>query len=226
MATRGVGEIPSLSQLYRDSESDLSGAALSAKREPDYPASESINKRIGLIRGDITKLRLDAVVNAANKSLLGGGGVDGAIHRAAGPRLVRECRPLGPINTGEAVITKGYNLPAKHVIHTVGPVYDTDPNPKESLANCYRESLRVAVTNNLTSVAFSAISTGIYGFPSSSAAKIACKTVREFLETEEGNTLSKVVFVTFVPPDVDAYNEALPRVFPPAEEGPQSEDET
>ncbi|KAM0348614.1 hypothetical protein ACHAPU_004049 [Fusarium lateritium] len=218
MATRGVAEIPSLTQLYRNSESALSQAALASKKQSDYTASDSINERVGLVRGDITKLRLDAIVNAANSSLQGGLGVDGAIHAAAGRELVRESQPMAPLGTGEAVITKGYNLPAKHVIHTVGPIYNSDPSPRKSLANCYRESLRVAVQNDLKTVAFSAISTGVYRFPNSSAAKIACKTVREFLDSEEGSNLIRVVFVTFVPPDVDAYNEMIPRFFPPARE--------
>ncbi|KAF4997170.1 hypothetical protein FGRMN_4065 [Fusarium graminum] len=218
MATRGVGEIPSLTQLYRNPESALSQAALTSKKQPDYPASDSVNERVGLVRGDITKLRLDAIVNAANPSLQGGGGVDGAIHDAAGPGLREECKPLGPIKTGQAVITKGYNLPATHVIHTVGPIYGSDPNPKASLEKCYRESLRVAVKNKLQTVAFSAVSTGIYGFPNSSAARIACKTVREFLDSEEGSNLLRVVFITFVPPDVNAYNDIIPRFFPPAKE--------
>ncbi|KAL5605375.1 hypothetical protein FOVSG1_005522 [Fusarium oxysporum f. sp. vasinfectum] len=218
-ATRGLSEIPTLASLYRDPDSTLSEAHLSSRSDPDYPASDSINKRIGLIRGDITKLRLDAIVNAANRSLLGGGGVDGAIHRAAGTDLVKECKTLGPINTGDAVITKGYNLPSKHVIHTVGPVYAADANPSESLANCYRESLKLAVKNGVTTIGFSAISTGVYGFPNLPAAKIACRTVREFLESEEGSKLTRVVFVTFVAPDVNAYNETIPRMFPPTKDG-------
>ncbi|KAF4438336.1 RNA-directed RNA polymerase [Fusarium acutatum] len=218
-STRGLSEIPTLVSLYRDPDSALSEAHLSSRSDPDYPASDSINKRIGLFRGDITKLRLDAIVNAANRSLLGGGGVDGAIHRAAGNDLVKECKTLGPINTGEAVITKGYNLPSKHVIHTVGPVYAADSNPNESLANCYRESLKLAVKNGVTTIGFSAISTGVYGFPNVPAAKIACRTVREFLESEEGSKLTRVVFVTFVAPDVNAYNETIPRMFPPTKDG-------
>ncbi|KAF5025926.1 hypothetical protein F66182_1961 [Fusarium sp. NRRL 66182] len=219
MATRSISEIPTLAQIYSDSSSAISDAGRALKGAPAYAANNSVNERIGLIRGDITKLRLDAIVNAANKSLLGGGGVDGAIHRAAGPDLVKECRPLGPIHTGEAVITRGYDLPAKHVIHTVGPVYHSDRNPSKSLESCYRESLKLAVGHGLTTVGFSAISTGIYGFPSDAAAKIACKTVRDFLESEDGNKLQRVVFVTFVTPDVDAYNETIPTIFPPATNG-------
>jgi O-acetyl-ADP-ribose deacetylase (regulator of RNase III) len=210
MAIRSVDDIPSLTQLYRDPESVLSAAI--PKGKTSYPPDDHINRRIGLIRGDITKLRLDAIVNAANTSLRGGSGVDGAIHSAAGPQLVKESGPLGPIKTGEAVITKGYNLPAKHVIHTAGPIYSTTADPNEKLAMCYRESLKLAVEHDVKTVAFSAISTGIYGFPNGPAAQIACQTVREFLETEEGSKLSRVVFVTFVAPDVDAYNKTIPYV--------------
>ncbi|KAF4988517.1 hypothetical protein FDECE_15004 [Fusarium decemcellulare] len=210
MATKSLGEVPILTQLYSDPSSALTEAALVSQVEPAFAANDSINKRIGYIRGDITRLRVDAIVNAANKSLMGGGGVDGAIHKAAGPELKQECRPLGPIETGEAVITKGYNLPSKNVIHTVGPVYDRDEYPNQMLASCYRESLRLAVQSGVRTVAFSAISTGIYGFPSYAAAKVACKTVREFMETEEGSKILRVVFVTFMEKDVQAYNKALP----------------
>ncbi|KAF4966573.1 hypothetical protein FSARC_5815 [Fusarium sarcochroum] len=216
MATRSLGEIPTISQLYLDPETGIFKANMVSTYRPERPAKNSINSRIGLIRGDITQLRVDAIVNAANRSLLGGGGVDGAIHRAAGPELVRECKPLGPIETGDAVITKGYGLPAKHVIHTVGPVYDYDESPQDSLASCYHESLKLAVKEGVTTVAFSAISTGIYGFPSDLAAAIACNTVRNFLESEDGDKLLRVVFVTFVSPDVKAYNEQIPKFFPPA----------
>ncbi|CEI62806.1 hypothetical protein FVEN_g619 [Fusarium venenatum] len=216
MTIRSVNDIPSLTQLYRDPDSVLSAASPNDKTS--FPPVDRINTRIGLIRGDITKLRLDAIVNAANTALLGGGGVDGAIHSAAGPELVKESGPLGPIKTGEAVITKGYNLPAKHVIHTAGPIYGNIKDPNEKLAMCYRECLKLAVEHGVETVAFSAISTGIYGFPNGPAAQIACQTVREFLETEDGNKLSRVVFVTFVDRDVDAYNKTIPKIFPPANE--------
>ncbi|KAJ4011315.1 hypothetical protein NW752_007148 [Fusarium irregulare] len=215
MVTRTVDDIPTLSQLYRDTNSPLSAAA-SKSTSSSFTPDGSLNDRIGLTQGDITKLKLDAIVNAANRRLLGGGGVDGAIHAAAGPELAQECRPLGPIETGDAVITKGYNLPAKHVIHTVGPVYGMNDTPEESLARCYHESLKVAVDNGVKTIGFSAISTGVYGFPNESAAQIACETVREFLESEEGSKLSRVVFVTFMPVDVKAYDKTIPKVFPPA----------
>lgn len=134
--------------------------------------------KLEIIQGDITRLKLDAIVNAANESLMGGGGVDGAIHRAAGPQLVAECEeirrtqyPKG-LPTGQAVITGGYRLPANHVIHTVGPVYDEDPNPAALLADAYRNSLRVAEENRLRSIAFPAISTGIFGYPKEEAARV------------------------------------------------------
>jgi O-acetyl-ADP-ribose deacetylase len=151
--------------------------------------------RIELCQGDITTLQVDAIVNAANRSLLGGGGVDGAIHRAAGPQLLEECKTLGGCATGEAKITGGYKLPARHVIHTVGPVYGNRPDDPELLASCYRNSLRLAAENGLQSIAFPAISCGVYRYPPVEACKIAVDTVREFLE--EDQTLKRVIFVVF-----------------------------
>ena len=147
-------------------------------------------------RGDITKLKVDAIVNAANSSLLGGGGVDGAIHRAAGPELVAECRTLGGCRTGEAKITKGYHLPAKHVIHTVGPIYAGRDQDPILLADCYRNSLDLAFENDLHSIAFSAISTGVYGYPREEATHIAVKTVREWLATHPDYVID-VIFSCF-----------------------------
>ena len=146
--------------------------------------------------GDITKLDCDAIVNAANKTLLGGGGVDGAIHRAAGPELLSECRTLNGCQTGEAKITKGYKLKAKHVIHTVGPIYSNAPSDPIKLANCYRNSLEIAKENGLHSIAFPSISTGVYGYPLEEATKVAVATVLEWFEQNPDYNM-KVTFVCF-----------------------------
>jgi len=165
-------------------------------------------KRMEVVQGDITTLKVDAIVNAANRSLLGGGGVDGAIHRAAGPELLEECRGLGGCETGEAKITKGYRLPAKHVIHTVGPVWHGGKsNEDELLANCYRNSLRLAAENECKTVAFPAISTGVYRFPAERACGIAVRTVCDVLETDE--RIGKVLFVCFDAATAKLYEKAL-----------------
>ena len=164
--------------------------------------------RMEIVEGDITTLREDAIVNAANTSLFGGGGVDGAIHRSAGPRLLEECRTLGGCPTGEARITGGYNLPAKHVIHTVGPVWSGGGRGEDGLlAACYRNSFRLAVENGVKTIAFPAISTGVYRFPPARAASIAVREVRAFLRDNPG--IDRVTFVCFAPGSREAYEAAL-----------------
>ncbi|MCQ2531663.1 MAG: O-acetyl-ADP-ribose deacetylase [Saccharofermentans sp.] len=158
--------------------------------------------------GDITTLKCDAIVNAANQSLLGGGGVDGAIHRAAGPKLVEECRTLHGCQTGDAKITLGYNLPAKHVIHTVGPVYSGDNTDPIKLASCYTRSLEVAKENDLHSIAFSAISTGVYGYPIKAATIVAVKAVRSWLEANPDYEID-VIFCCFSQNAANVYQEVL-----------------
>jgi O-acetyl-ADP-ribose deacetylase (regulator of RNase III) len=165
--------------------------------------------KIELHQGDITKLEIDAIVNAANKSLLGGGGVDGAIHRAAGPQLKEECRKLGGCETGEAKITKGYNLPAKYVIHTVGPIYGNNPEKEaRQLADCYINSLKVAKENNIKSIAFPAISTGAYGYPKKEAAKIAIDTVKNVIK-KFPDAFEKIIFVLFDKEDYSIYKNFI-----------------
>lgn len=162
--------------------------------------------KIELFQGDITKLEVDAIVNAANCSLLGGGGVDGAIHRAAGPKLLEECRKFNGCKTGEAVITAGYNLPAKHVIHTPGPVWKGgNRNEPQLLKSCYINSLKLAEENKLESIAFPSISTGVYGFPIEKASKIAVETVRDW----GGAFPEKVLFVTFSSSDYAVYQSVI-----------------
>ena len=164
--------------------------------------------KIELIQGDITKLEVDAIVNAANKSLLGGGGVDGAIHRAAGPELLEECKTLNGCETGQAKITKGYNLPAKYVIHTVGPVWSGGKyNEDDLLTNCYRNSLKMASKHGLSTIAFPNISTGVYHFPKERAADIAISTVSDYLR--ENESFEKVYFVCFDNENYQIYQKKL-----------------
>lgn len=169
---------------------------------------------IDIVQGDITRLPVDAIVNAANRTLLGGGGVDGAVHRAAGTRMLAECVTLGGCETGRAKITGGYNLPARFVIHTVGPVwYGGKQNEEALLADCYYNSLHLAAEHHLRSIAFPAISTGAYRFPFELAMSIAFKTTRSFIEKNTG-AFDKVIFVLFSKPDYDMYRNSRARYFP------------
>ena len=171
----------------------------------------SVRERMSIAEGDITKLAVDAIVNAANQSLLGGGGVDGAIHRAAGPELLEECCKLGGCPTGEARITKGYRLPARHVVHTVGPVWHGGGRGEEAkLASCYRNSLALARGHGLESVAFPAISTGVYRFPPARAAEIAVATTAEFLKDEK--LPERVIFCCFGEASRTAHEAALAKL--------------
>ena len=169
----------------------------------------SIGIILELKQSDITTLAVDAIVNAANESLLGGGGVDGAIHRAAGPELLEECKTLGGCATGEAKITKGYGLPAKYVIHTVGPVYGQEGGREATLlARCYKNSLQVAREHGLKSIAFPAISTGANGYPKEEAARIAVRTVKAIID-EHPNAFEKVIFVLYRKKDIENYQSLI-----------------
>lgn len=166
------------------------------------------DSKIEIARSDITKVNVDAIVNAANTTLLGGGGVDGAIHRTAGPELLAECRTLGGCRPGEAKITRGYRLPARFVIHTVGPVWHGgNRGESETLVNCYRHSLQLAVENGIKTIAFPAISCGAYGYPIQDAAQIALETVRAFLAAAD--KIDKVTFVLWGDDVYDAYRQLL-----------------
>ena len=174
---------------------------------------KEILDKIEIRQGDITKLEVDAIVNAANTALLGGGGVDGAIHRAAGPELLEECRTIGGCPTGEARITRGYNLAARHVIHTVGPVYNakTKDKARELLTQCYRNSLTLALENKVETVAFPAISCGVYGYPIEAACKVAVDTTSDFLK--RNMAIQKVIFILFSSQDKKVYDDYLAEIW-------------
>ncbi|KAL4907929.1 hypothetical protein BDW74DRAFT_113822 [Aspergillus multicolor] len=213
-----IAEIPTVSLLYK-----LQRLVPHAK--PLRSPSKALNDTVALIRHDITMLDgVDCIVNAAKSSLLGGGGVDYAIHTAAGPGLLEECRTLDGCETGDAKITKAYDLPNKRVIHTVGPVYSMERRrgndvPETLLRSCYRRCLEVAVENEMKSIAFNAVSTGIYGYPSRDAAMAALDETRNFLEAETNiGLLERVIFCNFESKDQKAYEEFIPLFFPPTEQ--------
>lgn len=204
-----LNQIPTLTQLYKAGRLTPPPPSSSTQFTP----STTLNAKIRLIRADITTLKVDAIVNAANNELRPGGGVDRAIHNAAGPGLAREGSTLNGCATGSAKITGAYNLPCKKVIHTVGPIYmldSQDNNHEALLRGCYRRCLELAVENGLRSLAFSAVSTGVYGYPSVEAARVALHEVRMFLGEEAGWSLEAVVFCTFLKKDEDAYEKFAP----------------
>ncbi|KAL1747146.1 hypothetical protein HDZ31DRAFT_32653 [Schizophyllum fasciatum] len=193
-------DIATIGKLYAEK-------VLAAAEKPKYPFKRELIDRISLFQGDITHLEVDAIVNAANRSLLGGGGVDGAIHAAAGKDLVKECRTLGGAQTGESKITKGYKLPAKNVIHTVGPVYHSNEAEKSEklLRSCYRSSLQLAVQHNLEHIAFCSVSTGIYGYPIAAATHVALDEVRKFYDSDDGEKIDRTIFVVWSDKDKRVY---------------------
>jgi len=194
-----------------DSERGVIDMSRYGKQRYDAPG---IRGGIFVVRGDITEQRVDAIVNAANTTLLGGGGVDGAIHLAAGPDLLSECRAIGGCRTGDAVITRGYRLPAGYVIHTVGPIWQGgNAGEAELLADCYINSLKLASEHGVRTLAFPSISTGAYGYPVSQAAQIAIRAVTDYLQTDP--SIDEVRFVCFDEHTFDAYEQALKTAYPP-----------
>ncbi|BES89199.1 A1pp [Nesidiocoris tenuis] len=207
-------EVPTWESYYVANAQRLS-SMLSQLRENgkdqnlEHAPNKDLANKVSLWRGDITKLEIDAIVNAANNTLLGGGGVDGAIHRAAGPELLEECRMLNGCKTGQAKVTGGYLLPARHIIHTVGPRGEKP----DLLQSCYQNCLEIALREKLRTIAFPCISTGVYGYPQEAAALVALKTVRILLE-KNADRIDRVIFCTFLPEDVAIYECYLQLFFP------------
>ncbi|XP_036273289.1 ADP-ribose glycohydrolase MACROD1 isoform X2 [Pipistrellus kuhlii] len=198
------------------------GLAVKAEeKEPKYKKDKHLNEKISLFRGDITKLEVDAIVNAANSSLLGGGGVDGCIHRAAGPLLTDECRTLQNCETGQAKITGGYRLPAKYVIHTVGPIAYGEPSASQAaeLRSCYLSSLALLLEHGLRSAAFPCISTGVFGYPNEAAAEVVLAALREWLEQHK-DKVDRLIICVFLEKDESIYLQRLPHYFPVDAPGP------
>jgi O-acetyl-ADP-ribose deacetylase (regulator of RNase III) len=213
MVHKSLSEIPTLGLLYQLRK-------LAASPAPTESHTSRFNDKISLVRTDITTLKVGAIVNAANESLLGGGGVDGAIHSAAGPELVKECETLDGCDTGDAKITDAYDLPCSKVIHAVGPVYyRTKREGKHTslLQSCYTRSLDLAVEHDCKSIAFSALSTGVYGYPSKEAAESAIQAVKQWLEAddERASRMERIIFCQFMQKDQDAYEEFIPFVSRP-----------
>lgn len=199
-----LDQVPTWLEYWEKNKSNIAVKTLEKVERVD----EDLAKKVTIWQGDITSLEIDAIVNAANSSLLGGGGVDGAIHRGAGPNLKKECATLEGCRVGEAKITGGYMLPAKYVIHTVGPQGEKPDKLKE----CYENSLALAKENNLRTIAFPCISTGIYGYPQRPAAKVALLTVKKFL-LENKDVVDRVIFCLFLKSDKDIYEELLQKYF-------------
>ncbi|KIW87220.1 uncharacterized protein Z519_12123 [Cladophialophora bantiana CBS 173.52] len=199
-----ITDVPTLSFLYRNNL--LSPSFMEGIPVPD----QAINNKICTIQADITTLSVDVIVTAANPALRGGGGVDGAVHRAAGPRLLQECAALGGCPTGSAKITDAYNLPCQKVIHAVGPIFRSESASEPLLRAAYHSALNLAVQHGLKTIAFPAISTGVYGYPSRAAARAAISEIYAFVKEPKGVQLDKIIFCNFTDSDVDAYSRYLP----------------
>ncbi|KAJ7637629.1 hypothetical protein DFH06DRAFT_1218688 [Mycena polygramma] len=204
-----LADIKTIGQLFQT-------GVLKAAAKNRYKANTEFLTRVSLFQGDITVMEVDSIVNAANRSLLGGGGVDGAIHAAAGRKLLEECRTLGGCETGDSKITSAYKLPSKTIIHTVGPVYSrSDVETRaQQLDSCYRTSLSLAVDRNLKHIAFPSISTGIYGYPIEDATHIALDVVRRFCDSDVGSKLDRIIFVVWSNKDKEVYETLIPEYFP------------